>query len=61
MLAELTYGMWTGGVEQEYLILGKRKLFAVDGLRRMPTIDIADFDIIVHMLRYRVEARVAHD
>ncbi len=61
MLAELAHGMRTGRVEQEHLVLSKRKLFAVDDLRRVPAIDIADFDIIVHMLRYRVEARVAHD
>lgn len=61
MLAELAHGMWTGRVKQEHLVLGKRELCAVDDLRRMTAIDIADFDIIVHMLRYRVEARVTHD
>ena len=61
MLAELAYGMRTGRVEQEHLVLGKREPCAVDDLRRMPALDIADFDIIVHMLRHGVKARVAHD
>ena len=61
MLAELAHGMWTGRVEQEHLVLGKRELCAVDDLWRMTAIDIADFDIIVHMLRHGVKARVAYN
>ena len=61
MLAELVYGMRAGGIEQKYLVLGERELRTIDNLWRAPSIDIADFDIIVHVLRHGVKARVAHN
>ena len=61
VLAELTYGMWTGGIEQKHLVLDERELRTIDNLWRAPSIDIADFDIIVHMLWHGVKARVAHN
>ena len=61
VLAELTYGMRAGDIEQEHLVLGERERCAVDDLRSATAIDIADFDIIVHVFRHRIEARIAHD
>ena len=61
VLAELAYGMRAGDIEQEDLVLSKCKRCAVNDLRGAPTIDIADFDIIVYVFRHRIEARIAHD
>jgi len=60
-LAKLAYGMRAGGIEQEHLVLSKRERHTVDDLRRSSSIDIADFDIIVHVFRHRIEARIAYD
>lgn len=61
MLTQLAYGVRTCRIEQEHLILGECELCAVDNLRRVSAIDIADFDIVVHVLRYGIETRVAHN
>ena len=61
VLAELAYSMRAGGIEQEDLVLSKRERRTIDDLRRSPSIDIADFDIIVHVFRHRIKARVANN
>ena len=53
--------MRAGGIEQEDLVLSEHERRAVDDLRRSSSIDIADFDIIVHVFRHRIEARVANN
>lgn len=61
VLTELANSMRAGGIEQEDLVLSEHERRAVDDLRRSSSIDIADFDIIVHVFRHRIEARVANN
>lgn len=51
--------MRAGGIEQQHLVALEHEFLPRNRLRTAPPVHIADLNVVVHMLGYRVKARVS--